>query len=97
MKNTYCDVCGGPHKSHMFGRIQWACKTARRAKPGSFTARCRLLWHDFIVHGIFDKGTERCQACGKDYDWYNVPNEEWNVVMGGPGGLLCYSCFLKRR
>lgn len=91
-----CDKCGGKHKNHMFRRFTWSIKTAKNAKPKTFVSRIRLLWHDFILHTLLNKGTERCQDCGRDYAWYNVSNETWFKVMGGPSGLLCYYCFLKR-
>jgi hypothetical protein len=61
----------------------------------------RLLWHDFIVHGLLDRGSERCEDCGRPTDWetgepWHTTNEEWERVMGGPWGLLCRPCFASR-
>ena len=35
-----------------------------------------------------------CDDCGNAYRavWY-APNEMWNRVMGGEGGMLCSDCF----
>ena len=37
---------------------------------------------------------EHCQNCGRAYDyvWY-APNDLWNGLMGGEGGLRCIDCF----
>lgn len=94
MSSAYCPICGGPHRqSHRIGRLRWAAETARHAEPKSFAARLRLLWHDFVIHGLFDRGGERCQDCGRDYDWWHADDKQWERVQGGPWGLLCRPCF----
>lgn len=93
----YCDVCGGPHYSHLLSRLGWAWRTARHAEPLSFDARLRLLWHDFVLHGLVNRGGERCQDCGRDYPAWWANDAEWIDVMGYPSGLLCQRCFDRRR
>lgn len=78
---------------HMVGRLRWAVRTARHAKPKTRAARLRLLWHDFVIHGLLHRGTERCQDCGRDYPAWHADDTDWQRAMGGPGGLLCASCF----
>lgn len=83
------------------GRLGWAARTARHAEPKTFGARLRLLRHDFILHGLLNRGGERCQDCGRPTSpggvTWRTTNEEWTRVMGGPTGLLCRPCFAARR
>lgn len=74
------------------GRLGWALRTHRHAHPRSVRARVRLLWHDFVIHGLFEGG-ERCQDCGRDYVLWNAETDLYVRVHGNPGGLLCPSCF----
>ena len=43
-----------------------------------------------------------CMDCGRKYgDIYGfpdllIPNWAWNKIVGGPGGLLCPSCIIRR-
>lgn len=80
----------------MLGRLRWAARTARHAEPLTLAARLRLLWHDFVVHGLFNKGGERCQDCGRDTGGWHIDDDEWIAVMGYPSGLLCRPCFNRR-
>jgi hypothetical protein len=83
-------------RSEILGRLRWACGP-RRAHAKDRTARWRLLWHDFVVHGMFNRGGERCQDCGHDYPAWRASDEDWYRVVGGPGGLLCPACFGDRQ
>ena len=51
----------------MRGRLRYAFGQASQGSPRSGLARLRLLWHDFIVHALLNRGGERCQDCGRDY------------------------------
>jgi hypothetical protein len=75
------------------GRFRWAIKTARHAEPKSFAARLRLLWHDFVLHTLLNSGRQPCQDCGHDYPLWRASDEDWNLVQGGPWGILCERCF----
>jgi hypothetical protein len=79
--------------SAALGRLRWALRTAWHAEPKTPTARLRLLWHDFVIHGLLDRGQERCQDCGRPTGDWHTTNECWLRVVGSPFGLLCRSCF----
>jgi hypothetical protein len=53
----------------------------------------RLLYHDFITHGLFGPGSERCQDCGHDYVLWYAEGDLWERVRNTTGGLLCPGCF----
>jgi hypothetical protein len=53
----------------------------------------RLAFHDFILHGLLNKGGERCQGCGRGYPLWHTEGELWEQVHGRYGGLLCPACF----
>lgn len=72
-------------------RLGWAIRMKRR--PRSAAGMLRLLWHDFVTHGLFGPGGERCQDCGRDYPLWHADGDLWDRVHGGPGGLLCPHCF----
>jgi hypothetical protein len=78
------------------GRWSWAAKAVRYGKPRSFAARCRLLWHDFITHGLLNRGEERCEDCGRGYVLWLAPDDLWLKAKGGTGGVLCPACFAER-
>jgi hypothetical protein len=75
----------------MAERLRWVLGMKRR--PRSLAAWVRLAWHDFVVHGLFDNGCERCQDCGRDYPLWHAEGDLWERVHGTYGGLLCPSCF----
>lgn len=81
---------------HFWGRFRWSCKTARHAEPRTLAARLRLLWHDFALHALLHRGSERCQDCGRAFDLWRATDAEWQRVMGGPYGVLCLRCFRQR-
>lgn len=95
-----CWTCAKPRcfgrLGHMAGRLRHAARCARHAKPVTFAARLRLLAHDFLLHGLLNRGAERCQDCGHDYPLWYADTVDWTRVLGCPGGLLCPSCFLRR-
>jgi hypothetical protein len=78
----------------MLGRLRWAARTTRR--PRTLSGYLRLLWHDFILHGLFGPGGERCQDCGRSYPLWHAEGDLWDRVQGNRGGLLCPSCFSRR-
>jgi hypothetical protein len=84
-----------PIKPGVRGRLGWAARTHRHAHPRSIAARMRLLWHDFVIHGLFE-GSERCQDCGRDYVLWEAPNDLYREVHGSPHGLLCPDCFARQ-
>jgi hypothetical protein len=74
-------------------RLRWS--SSRRRHPRKRWGRLRLWWADFVLHPLFEIG-ERCQDCGRTYDWHHVPDARWLAVMGSPRGLLCPRCFAER-
>lgn len=83
-------------RSTMIGRLRWAADPRLRRHAKTVAASMRLLWHDLIVHGVFDRGGERCQDCGRDYPRWAATDQDWNEVVGVPWGLLCPRCFVER-
>jgi hypothetical protein len=81
----------------VIARLCWAARTAYYAQPKSLAARLRLLWHDFIIHTLCNRGGERCQDCGRDFPLWRADDVQWNRVMGGPWGILCAACFYERK
>lgn len=83
--------------SDTVGRIGWAARSfgcaVRFGRPCSPVAHLRLLWHDFIIHALLNRGGERCQRCGNNYVLWHAPSELWDRVHGSPAGLLCPQCF----
>jgi hypothetical protein len=77
----------------MSARLRWALRTARYAAPETLAARLRLLWHDFVIHALLNRGHERCQDCGRRTGGWHTSNEHWLRVVGSPSGLLCLPCF----
>lgn len=78
----------------MLDRLRWAIQTTCHAEPRFSGARRRLLWHDFIVHALLNRGHERCQDCGRRTGgWWLEDQARWDRVVGGPWGLLCRPCF----
>lgn len=92
-----CWTCAKPRcfgrVGHTAGRLHWAATWTLHARPRSLPARLRLLWHDFVLHGLLNRGVERCQDCGRAYDFWHAENAVWRRVMGSEGGLLCQPCF----
>ena len=80
-------------KLEAFGRLRWAFRTKRH--PRSLAGHLRLLWHDFVIHVLFEGG-ERCQDCGCDYVLWEADCDLYERVHGGPGGLLCPRCFSRQ-
>ena len=78
------------------GRLGYAFHCARHGKPKTLAARLRLLWHDVVLHGLLNRGHERCEDCGRPTGGWRTSNERWQRVMGGPWGLLCQPCFAVR-
>jgi len=95
-----CWTCAKPRClgafGHTLGRLRFAVRAARHARPTSVAGRLRLLWHDFMLHGLLNRGTERCQDCGGDYPLWFAEDAEWRRVLGAPSGLLCPTCFIRR-
>lgn len=83
-------------------RVAWAAKMhvgmVRRGWPRPRTpfAWLRLLWQDFVVHGLFGPGGEVCQDCGRGYPLWHAEKDLWSRIVGGSGGMLCPSCFDRR-
>ena len=77
-------------------RFRWACRMARYNRPRSAVARLRLLWHDFVLHVLLNRGSERCQECGRDYPLWRADDAAWVAVMGSSAGLLCERCFIAK-
>jgi hypothetical protein len=82
--------------SEVVRRTVWALRTAWHAEPKTFAARLRLLWHDFVIHGLLNRGHERCQDCGRPTKDWHTSNDRWRKVVGSPSGLLCEPCFKVR-
>jgi hypothetical protein len=78
-------------KPGAFGRLLWAIRTRRQ--PRSSAGYLRLVWHDFVTHGLFDAGGERCQDCGRDYVLWSAPTALYAMVHGSTRGPLCPWCF----
>ena len=76
--------------SSVIGRLGWAAGMRRRRKPAVWA---RLAWHDFIVHGLRNRGGERCQECGRGYPLWRAPDNLYALVHGTTAGLLCPACF----
>lgn len=74
-------------------RLKWAARSTWHGRPRTLPARLRLLYADFILHGLFGPGGERCQDCGRDYPLWHVEGDLWERVHGKYGGLLCPTCF----
>lgn len=96
---SYCETCGDRHLNHTIGRLGYALRATRLADPKSFGARLRMLWQDFVVHGLFGPGGEVCWDCGRTYRktiWW-ADNALYVEVTGWDrGGLLCPACFSDR-
>lgn len=75
----------------MLGRLSWAANVRRRRWPPGVWLR--LAWHDFVTHGLFGPGGERCQNCGHDYVLWHAEGDLWERVRGYETGLLCPACF----
>lgn len=75
-------------------RLKRALSTRRR--PRTALGRLRLLWHDFVTHGLFGPGGEHCQDCGKGYVLWHAEGDLWGRIRGEEGGLSCPSCFDRR-
>lgn len=80
--------------STTMGRLAWACRMRRR--PRTVVGYLRLLRHDFVTHGLFGPGGERCQDCGCDYPLWWAEGDLWESVFGTDGGLSCPGCFDRR-
>jgi hypothetical protein len=80
-----------PDPSGAWGRLSWAWGIRRH--PRSPVAWLRLVWHDFIAHGVLNRGGERCQECGRGYVLWRAPDALYEDVHGSCGGLLCPACF----
>jgi hypothetical protein len=98
---AYCPTCGGHRRcygwlTHTLGRLRYAVKATVNGRPKTLMAKLRLIWHDFVIHGLLDRGTERCQDCGRDYALWHADDDEWAKIMDGPGGLLCAACYMAR-
>lgn len=95
-----CWTCAKPRClswfGHMLGRLGYACRMARHGKPKTLGARLRLLGSDFVIHGLLNRGGERCQDCGRRYPLWHADDMEWERVAGCAAGLLCPNCFLRR-
>jgi hypothetical protein len=85
---------GGRGVSAVMGRLRWSLGVKRRPKP--LAGWVRLLWHDFVVHALLNRGGERCQDCGHDYGGWLVGDDLWLLAMPSLGGLLCPACFVLR-
>lgn len=57
----------------------------------------RLLWADFIRHGMLGSSGEMCQDCGRPMGiiWH-AEDALWVEVVGSRAGLLCPRCFDRR-
>lgn len=95
-----CWTCAKPHcfgaLGHTVGRVGYALRSIRLAEPRTTAARLRLAWHDLIVHALLHKGGERCEDCGRAYPLWFADDDDWRRTLGGPGGLLCPTCFIAR-
>ena len=75
----------------MRSRLKWALRMKRRRWPPSVWLR--LVWHDFVTHGLLGPGGEVCQDCGRAYVLWHAEGDLWDRVHGTPCGLLCPACF----
>lgn len=80
----------------MIGRLRWALRM-RQVPAKGLPARLRLLFNDVVLHGLFNRGQQRCEDCGRAYPLWRTTDDEWEAVMEGPAGILCESCFSSRR
>lgn len=82
--------------SARIGRLRYAVRMTWNGEPKNIAARLRLLYRDFITHGLFGPDGERCQDCGRGYPLWRVSDDLYLEVIGNNGGLLCLGCFDER-
>ena len=82
--------------SELLGRLRWAGRTARVARPRTVAGRLRLLWHDFVTHALLNRGGERCQDCGRPYPLWWACDVLYEKIVGDLGGLFCPWCISQR-
>jgi hypothetical protein len=78
------------------GRLQHARKMLR-VPTRTRSARARLIFHDFIRHGLLNRGHQRCEDCGRRTGAWRTDDVIWDAVMGSDRGILCEPCFAVRR
>lgn len=82
------------YDSTPIGRFRWALTQPRPAL--TFAGRMRLRWHDFILHALLDRGTERCSDCGRAYPIWRADDDLYVRLIGSDQGLYCERCFQVR-
>jgi hypothetical protein len=72
-------------------RLRWLLTAPFATKR----ARLRAVWH----FGIRRYEYEICMECGRPVSrgtgatWWSAPDGLWEIINGGPNGVLCMACF----
>jgi hypothetical protein len=84
---TWCNA--EPRGSHN----GWCCGRLS-AHDGNHDDLHGMTWSEDTPTGLV------CADCGLPYQDFpldtTIPDEQWHAIFGGPGGVLCASCIVKR-